>query len=53
MHEWVLATQRLTIECVFSTLEQQMRVARTPRGLAQRITQRLLAFILDILIDTV
>jgi hypothetical protein len=43
---------RLTIESVFSNLKEQMRLerhlAKTPRGLAQRITQRLLALTLGI-----
>ena len=55
--EWALAAQRLTIESVFSTLKEQMRLsrhlARTPRGLAQRIAQRLLALTLGILLNTI
>lgn len=47
---------RLTIESVFSNLKEQMRLerhlARTPRGLAQRIAQRLLALTLGILLNT-
>ena len=54
--EWALAAQRLTIESVFSTLKEQMRLARhlarTPRGLGQRIAQRLLALTLGILLNT-
>ena len=46
------AGQRLTIESVFSNLKEQMRLerhlAKTPRGLAQRIAQRLLALTLGI-----
>ena len=48
--------QRLMIESVFSNLKEQMRLARhlakTPRGLAQRIAQRLLALTLGILLNT-
>src|SRR5262249_60274406 len=44
-HEHALASRRLVIESVFSNLKEQMRLARhlakTPRGLAQRIAQRL------------
>ena len=44
------------IESVFSNLKEQMRLARhlakTPRGLAQRIAQRLLALTLGILLNT-
>lgn len=51
-----LAAARLTIESVFSNLKEQMRLARhlakTPRGLAQRIAQRLLALTLGILLNT-
>ena len=55
-HERALAGQRLTIESVFANLKEQMRLehhlARTPRGLAQRIAQRLLALTLGILLNT-
>lgn len=51
-----LAAARLTIESVFANLKEQMRLARhlakTPRGLAQRIAQRLLALTLGILLNT-
>lgn len=51
-----LAGARLTIESVFANLKQQMRLehhlAKTPRGLAQRIAQRLLALTLGILLNT-
>jgi Transposase DDE domain len=54
--ERMLASARLTIESVFSNLKEQMRLARhlakTPRGLAQRIAQRLLALTLGILLNT-
>lgn len=54
--EHTLARLRLTIESVFSNLKEQMRLerhlARTPRGLAQRIAQRLLALTLGILLNT-
>ena len=54
--ERALTSQRLTIESVFSNLKEQMRLARhlakTPRGLAQRIAQRLLALTLGILLNT-
>jgi len=54
--ERVLAGLRLTIESVFSNLKEQMRLerhlAKTPRGLAQRIAQRLLALTLGILLNT-
>jgi hypothetical protein len=54
--ERTLAGQRLTIESVFSNLKEQMRLerhlAKTPRGLAQRIAQRLLALTLGILLNT-
>jgi hypothetical protein len=54
--ERVLASTRLVIESVFSNLKEQMRLARhlakTPRGLAQRIAQRLLALTLGILLNT-
>lgn len=50
--ERTLAGMRLTIESVFSNLKEQMRLgrhlAKTPRGLAQRIAQRLLALTLGI-----
>ena len=50
------AGQRLTIESVFSNLKEQMRLerhlAKTPRGLAQRIAQRPLALTLGILLNT-
>jgi hypothetical protein len=52
-----LAALRLTIESVFSNLKEQMRLerhlAKTPRGLAQRIAQRLLALTLGILLNTI
>jgi len=55
-HERALAGARLTIESVFSNLKEQMRLrrhlAKTPRGLAQRIAQRLLALTLGILLNT-
>lgn len=55
-HERSLAAARLTIESVFANLKEQMRLARhlakTPRGLAQRIAQRLLALTLGILLNT-
>ena len=54
--ERALAGARLTIESVFSNLKEQMRLrrhlAKTPRGLAQRIAQRLLALTLGILLNT-
>jgi len=54
--ERALAASRLTIESVLSNLKQQMRLerhlAKTPRGLAQRIAQRLLALTLGILLNT-
>lgn len=54
--EHALASQRLVIESVFANLKEQMRLARhlakTPRGLAQRIAQRLLALTLGILLNT-
>ena len=54
--EHALAGLRLTIESVFSNLKEQMRLerhlAKTPRGLAQRIAQRLLALTLGILLNT-
>lgn len=47
-----LASTRLVIESVFANLKEQMRLerhlAKTPRGLAQRIAQRLLALTLGI-----
>ncbi|HJX47192.1 MAG TPA: IS982 family transposase [Gaiellaceae bacterium] len=54
--EHALASRRLVIESVFANLKQQMRLeqhlAKTPRGLAQRIAQRLLALTLGILLNT-
>jgi hypothetical protein len=54
--ERALAGARLTVESVFSNLKEQMRLtrhlAKTPRGLAQRIAQRLLALTLGILLNT-
>ena len=54
--ERVLASTRLVIESVFANLKEQMRLerhlAKTPRGLAQRIAQRLLALTLGILLNT-
>ena len=54
--ERLLAGTRLTIESVFANLKEQMRLerhlAKTPRGLAQRIAQRLLALTLGILLNT-
>jgi Transposase DDE domain len=54
--ERALAGARLTIESVFSNRKEQMRLerhlARTPRGLAQRIAQRLLALTIGILLNT-
>lgn len=54
--ERTLASTRLVIESVFSNLKEQMRLerhrAKTPRGLAQRIAQRLLALTLGILLNT-
>lgn len=51
-----LAGLRLTVESVFSNLKGQMRLerhlAKTPRGLAQRIAQRLLALTLGIFLNT-
>jgi hypothetical protein len=47
---------RLVVESVFSTLKRQMRLemhlAKTPRGLAQRIAQRLLALTLGVFLNT-
>ena len=55
--ERALASARLTIESVFSNLKEQMRLerhlAKTPRGLAQRIAQRLLALTIGILLNTI
>jgi hypothetical protein len=55
--ERALASARLVIESVFSNLKEQMRLgrhlAKTPRGLAQRIAQRLLALTLGILLNTI
>jgi hypothetical protein len=55
-HERTLAAARLTIESVFANLKEQMRLerhlAKTPRGLAQRIAQRLLALTLGMLLNT-
>lgn len=55
--ERLLAGLRLTIESVFSNLKEQMRLqrhlAKTPRGLAQRIAQRLLALTLGIPLNTI
>jgi hypothetical protein len=49
------ARVRLVIESVFSNLKLQMRLsnhlAKTPEGLAQRISQRLLALTLGILVN--
>lgn len=54
--ERTLASTRLVIESVFSNLKEQMRLerhlAKTPRGLAQRIAQRLLTLTLGILLNT-
>lgn len=56
MRERALAGRRMTIESVFANLKRQMRLeqhlARTPRGLAQRIAQRLLALTLGMLLNT-
>jgi hypothetical protein len=56
LRERALASTRLVIESVFSNLKGQMRLAhhlaKTPRGLAQRIAQRLLALTLGILLNT-
>jgi hypothetical protein len=55
--ERALASARLTIESVFSNLKEQMRLerhlAKTPRGLAQQIAQRLLALTIGILLNTI
>lgn len=54
--ERALAAARLTIESVFANLKEQMRLerhlAKTPRGLTQRIAQRLLTLTLGILLNT-
>ena len=54
--EHALASTRLVIESVFANLKEQMRLerhlAKTPRGLAQRIAQRLLALSLGIYLNT-
>jgi len=54
--ERALTGLRLTIESVFSNLKEQMRLerhlAKTPRGLVQRIAQRLLALTIGILLNT-
>lgn len=54
--EHALASARMVIESVFSNLKEQMRLerhlAKTPRGLAQRIAQRLLALTLGMLLNT-
>jgi Transposase DDE domain len=54
--ERALVSTRLVIESVFSNLKQQMRLerhlAKTPRGLVQRIAQRLLALSLGIYLNT-
>jgi DDE family transposase len=54
--EHALASSRLVIESVFANLKEQMRLgrhlAKTPRGLAQRIAQRLLALTLGMLLNT-
>jgi hypothetical protein len=51
-----LAATRLAVESVFANLKGQMRLerhlAKTPRGLALRIAQRLLALTLGILLNT-
>lgn len=56
VHERALTGRRLTIESVFANLKEQMRLeqhlAKTPRGLAQRIAQRLLALTIGILLNT-
>jgi Transposase DDE domain len=55
-HARALASTRLVIESVFANLKEQMRLerhlAKTPRGLAQRIARRLLALTLGILLNT-
>jgi hypothetical protein len=54
--EHALTSTRLVIESVFANLKEQMRLerhlAKTPRGLAQRIAQRLLALSLGIYLNT-
>ena len=54
--ERTLVGLRLTIESVFSNLKEQMglerHLAKTPRGLVQRIAQRLLALTIGILLNT-
>jgi hypothetical protein len=54
--ERALASTRLVIESVFSNLKGQMQLechlARTPAGLARRITQRILALTVGILLNT-
>lgn len=54
--ERALTGRRLTIESVFANLKKQMRLeqhlAKTPRGLAQRIAQRLLALTIGMLLNT-
>jgi hypothetical protein len=54
--EHALASTRLVVESVFANLKEQMQLARhlakTPRGLAPRIAQRLLALTLGILLNT-
>jgi len=51
-----LASIRLVIESVYANLKQQMRLehhlAKTPSGLTQRITMRLLALTIAILLNT-
>jgi hypothetical protein len=53
--ERALASTRLVIESVFSSLKGQMRLerhlARTPAGLALRIAQRILALSLGMLLN--
>jgi hypothetical protein len=53
--ERALASTRLVVESVFANLKEQMRLerhlARTPAGLALRITQRILALTLGILLN--
>ena len=55
--EHALAAARLTIESVFANLKEQMRLehhlAKTPRGLAQRIAQRPLALTIGMLLNTI
>ena len=54
--ERALAATRLVIESVFANLKGQMRLehhgAKTPAGLIQRISTRLLALSLGILLNT-